>query len=163
MSTSWLFRLKHSGLAWLWISALVFALDFTTKQWVLQHLSLHETESFLPFLQFTYVQNYGVAFGQLTEQHPWLLMSIAGAIAAYLLFWLWQNPRDKILENIALVLVVGGAVGNLYDRMVYGYVIDFIDFYVGSWHWYVFNVADSAICVGACLLLLEAFRQDVRH
>lgn len=147
-----------SGLRWLWVSVLVMGLDFLSKIWVIDRLDLHETISFLPSLQLTYVRNYGVAFGQLTEQSPWLLLGLAGTIVVYLLYWLWSNHASKLLENLALCLIIGGAFGNLYDRVVYGYVVDFFDFYIGSWHWYIFNLADAAICVGAGLLLVSAFK-----
>jgi signal peptidase II len=152
--------IKASGLRWLWISLLVFGLDYLSKLWVLEHFSLYESKPFLPSLQLTYVQNYGVAFGQLTRQNPWMLTAIAGVIMLYLLYWLYTNSARLVMENCALALIVGGAVGNLYDRVSYGYVVDFIDFYIGSWHWYVFNIADAAICVGACLLILRAFMSD---
>ena len=148
-------KIFATGFRWLWLSVVVFVIDYMTKVWVLTHLELHETQSFIPFLQLTYVRNFGVAFGQLTQQNAWILAGFALAIAVYLAVWLYQTSASKRLESIALCLIIGGALGNLYDRIVYGYVVDFFDFYVGSWHWYVFNVADAAISIGVVLLLVD--------
>jgi signal peptidase II len=88
---------------------------------------------------------------------------LAVIVIAVLLVWLWRLSAAEAATSLALSLILGGAVGNLIDRLVYGYVIDFIDVYYGSWHWPAFNVADAAISVGAFLLLLDAFRGNKQH
>jgi signal peptidase II len=143
----------------LWISAVVVVLDQASKWMALKHLVRHVEVPLLPFLNLTLVYNTGAAFGFLSGASGWqnvffiVVAIVASAIVVVMLRKL--GTRDTQLA-VALTLVLGGAIGNLIDRLVYGYVIDYIDFYIGSWHFWTFNVADSAITVGAILLVLDS-------
>lgn len=146
-------------LRWLWLSLLVVVLDQFTKQLVEAHFYLSENVELLPFLNFTLAYNQGAAFSFLSDQGGWqrgFFIAVALVVTLVLVAWLRRLGRGEWRTALSLSLVIGGAVGNLIDRVIHGYVIDFIDVYYGSWHWPAFNVADSAICVGVALLLLDA-------
>jgi signal peptidase II len=109
-------------------------------------------------LQFTYAENYGAAFSFLADAggwQRWFFGAVALGFSAMVIVWLWRLPAIKRWEPLALALILGGAIGNLWDRIVLGYVRDFISVYYGSWHFPVFNVADMAISVGATMLVIE--------
>jgi signal peptidase II len=144
------------------IAALVVTLDQFTKWLVAQRISLHDSVDVIPGLfRLTHVQNQGAAFGLFSESpSEWkvaMLILFSVAALAVVSALLWKNGNAMNATAIALSLVFGGALGNLWDRVANGRVIDFLDFYVGSHHWPAFNVADSAIVVGALLLLSEIF------
>ena len=144
------------------IAALVVVLDRFTKALVAQRISLHESVDVVPGLfRLTHVQNPGAAFGLFSESSSeWkvaMLILFSVAALAVVSALLWKNGKAMNATAIALSLVFGGALGNLWDRVLSGRVIDFLDFYIGSHHWPAFNVADSAIVVGALLLLSEIF------
>ncbi|ATZ95905.1 MULTISPECIES: signal peptidase II [Dickeya] len=149
-----------TGLRWLWLAALVLVVDLGSKQWVMTHFQLGESVSLVPFFNFTYAHNYGAAFSFLADKggwQRWLFAVIALVIIVALLAMMHRSSASQKLNNIAYSLIIGGAIGNLADRLVHGYVIDFLDFYVGNWHYPTFNLADSAIVVGALLIVLEGF------
>ncbi len=144
------------------IAAVVVVLDRITKWVIAQKITLHDSVDIVPgIFRLTHVQNQGAAFGLFADSpSEWkvamlILFSIAalGVVSALL----WKNGNAMNATAIALSLVMGGAVGNLWDRVAAGRVIDFLDFYLGSHHWPAFNIADSAIVVGALLLLSEIF------
>ncbi len=144
------------------IAVLVVALDRFTKWLVSQRISLHDSVDVIPGLfRLTHVQNQGAAFGLFAESpSEWkvaMLILFSVAALAVVSALLWKNGNAMNATAIALSLVFGGALGNLWDRVASGRVIDFLDFYIGSHHWPAFNVADSAIVVGALLLLSEIF------
>ncbi len=146
-------------LKWLWVSALVLVLDQASKLVADAALALHEPVVLLPVLAITKAYNAGAAFSFLGDAggwQRWFFIVLATLVSVILLVWLSRLKAHERHAALALALILGGAVGNLVDRVLYGYVIDFIDVYYGSWHWPTFNVADSAITVGAGLLLLEA-------
>jgi signal peptidase II len=146
-------------LRWLWLSLSVVGLDQYTKQLIAARFSLSESVELLPFLNLTLAHNQGAAFSFLSDQDGWqrgFFIVVALVVTLVLVTWLRRLGRGEWWTALALSLVIGGAVGNLIDRVLHGYVIDFIDVYYGSWHWPAFNVADSAICVGVALLLLDA-------
>ncbi len=123
-------------------------------------MNLRDSIDILPFFNLTYVHNYGAAFSFLSDEsgwQRWFLSIIAITISGLLIWWLKRLPASNKILCGAYSLVLAGAIGNLYDRMYYGYVIDFLHFYYESWHFPAFNIADSAICVGAALLLFDAF------
>jgi signal peptidase II len=154
---------QKSGLVWLWLSLLLFAVDFATKAVVMDNMTLYESIELLPFFNFTYMHNYGAAFSFLSEAggwQRWFLSSIAIVISALLLFWLRKLPANNWILCGAYSLVLAGAIGNLVDRLMHGYVIDFIHFYYENWHYPAFNIADMAIVGGAGLLLFDAFKGD---
>jgi signal peptidase II len=142
------------------IAAIVFALDQASKWLVTGPLALSARGSIelLPVFDLKWVENYGVSMGFLTAGSAfqrWLLVAFTGAIAAGVATWLWRERRRE--DAIALALVLGGAVGNILDRVRFGHVVDFADLHFGDWHpFLVFNVADAAITIGVLLLLLRA-------
>jgi signal peptidase II len=142
------------------IAVLVVLLDRLSKWLVAGKITLHDSISVLPgFFRLTHVQNSGAAFGLFAESSSeWkvailILFSIlALAVVSALL---WKNSHSMTVTGVGLALILGGAVGNLWDRLLTGRVVDFLDFYLGSYHWPAFNIADSAIVVGALLLVGE--------
>ncbi len=144
---------------WLGMAALIVLLDLYTKQLAMQHLELYRPDAVLPWLNLTLAHNTGAAFSFLasgTGWQRWFLSGVAVVIVAVLLAWLWRLPHRARLLPAALALIIGGAVGNLIDRIRFGYVVDFIDVHYADWHWPAFNLADSAIVVGVTLLLLDS-------
>ena len=148
-------------LAYLAIAGGVFMIDQTTKAWATRTLRFDGDKSVIEgFLNFAYAKNTGVAFSMLDEGGDagrWGLSIVAFIAATLVLYFFWRTPRtdDRVLG--ALVLLLGGIVGNVTDRMRLGFVVDFVDVQFGSWHYPTFNVADAAICMGAGLLILDLF------
>ena len=148
-------------LGYLLAAGAVFLIDQTTKAWAVRRLRFGGDKEIIPgFLNFAYAQNTGVAFSMLDDQGDagrWGLSAVAFVAAVLVLYFFWKTPRsdDRILGALALLLA--GIVGNVVDRMRLGFVVDFIDVQLGSWHYPTFNVADAAICIGAGILLLDMF------
>jgi signal peptidase II len=138
------------------ISSIVIALDFITKKIILAKVVLHESINVLPFLRIVHVENKGAAFGSFTNLGNNFFIIIS--IIAIIFISVYLSKVHQKLEYISLSLVLGGAIGNLLDRIQIGKVIDFIDFFVGTWHWPAFNVADSALTVGIILFLVSNLR-----
>ena len=154
---------SNTGLRWLWLALLMLVLDQITKIWVANTFSYREVVEVMPFFNLTYVHNPGAAFSFLADQggwQRWFFTAIAAGVSIMLLFWLAKTPRRDTMISISFTLILSGALGNLIDRLMYGYVIDFLDFYYGSYHWPAFNIADSAIFVGAGLMIIDAFKSD---
>lgn len=152
---------KSSTVRCLLIALFIFALDQASKAWVTYGLGTKKI-AVIPFLNFHLSHNKGAAFGMLADSsgwQRWFFISVAIVISIILIHCV-RRLRNSGGELFAYALILGGAWGNLVDRILYGHVIDFIDFYVGSWHWYTFNVADIAICVGASNLLLYSFKSN---
>lgn len=150
--------LRETGLRFLWISVIVIAVDLWTKYAVLGSMKLFESIQLTSFFNLTYVRNYGAAFSFLHEAggwQRWLFTGIAVAVSIMILWYLRQMSKQQLRLPIAFSFILGGAIGNVYDRLVHGYVVDFLDFYVGTYHWPAFNIADSAIFIGAALLILD--------
>lgn len=148
----------RTGLVWLWVSVLVIVIDRFSKLWVLQHLMAYEPLSLLPIFNFTLAYNTGAAFSFLHSAAGWqtiIFSGLACVVSAVILYWLAKAPATDRWMNIALSLIVGGALGNAWDRWLYGHVIDFLDFHWESWHFAIFNIADSAITIGTIMLLLH--------
>lgn len=146
-------------LKWLWISVVVIALDQITKVIAVDALALHESVPVLPFFNLTMAHNLGAAFSFLSDAggwQRWFFTIIALAVSVAIVVWIARLPKSDRWMAVALTLILGGAIGNVWDRITLGYVIDFLDFYVGEWHWPAFNVADSAITVGAVMLGIDA-------
>jgi signal peptidase II len=145
---------------YLWIMAAIVALDQAAKLLVDRLMDLHESHQVIDgFLRLTYVRNRGAAFGILSDADlpfqagVFSVLSLAALLA--IAVYAWRLPADSRLPKSALALIMGGAVGNLIDRMRLGYVIDFVDAHLGAYHWPAFNVADSAITIGVALLVLD--------
>jgi signal peptidase II len=147
-------------LKWLWVSVLSLLLDQASKLAVDGSMQLFESIPLLPYFNLTYVHNTGAAFSFLSDAggwQRWLFAGLAVVMSSIIGLWLARLKQHETLMAVALALVLGGAIGNLIDRVAYGYVIDFLDVYYQDWHWPAFNIADSAICVGVALMLLESF------
>lgn len=147
------------------LSVTVVLLDWVTKMWITANVAQYETLTVVPrFLNITHIQNRGVAFGlfnRLGDLGPPVLV-VAGLIALVVVaVYFRRTEREERLLLWSLALILGGAVGNLLDRIAHGAVTDFVDVFVGTYHWHTFNVADSAISVGICLMLLDVLRE--RH
>ena len=149
-----------ANLRWLWISAAVVVLDQLTKHWVVTSFRPREEWVLTPFLSFVLAFNPGAAFSFLASAdgwQRWLFTAIAVAACA-LMLWLLYRGGSRLFA-LGLVLIVGGALGNLWDRVAAGRVTDFLLFHYAGWSWPAFNVADSAITVGAAMLILDSFRE----
>ena len=148
--------------AWLWLSLVVIVLDQATKFLVTRFFELYERVEVLPVLDFTLLHNTGAAFSLLADApgwQRWFFIGLAGAVSVLLTVWIWRTPRGEKMLPLALALILGGAVGNVIDRIVHGYVVDFIHAHWGDAYFPAFNIADSAITIGAVLLILDAFRE----
>lgn len=153
----------RSALRWVWLSALIVLLDQLSKAWAVEKLVPNAALPLFPGLNFTLVYNTGAAFSLLRDAggwQRWLFIALAVGIAAFILAWLWRLPARRRWLGCALACVLGGALGNLWDRLSLGYVIDFIDVYYAHWHWPAFNIADSALTLGALMLIIDAFWFD---
>jgi signal peptidase II len=137
----------------------VLLLDAYSKVLVSEALELYRPLEVFPWLNITLAHNYGAAFSFLSDAggwQRWFFVTLASAVSLVLLVWLLRLPRKEWVTGLSLSLVLGGAVGNLADRIRLGYVVDFVDVHVGGWHYPAFNVADSAITCGVILLLADA-------
>lgn len=149
------------ALRWLWLSAVVVGLDRVTKLLAEAHLDPYVPVPLLPSLNLTLAYNTGAAFSLLRDAggwQRWLFVAFALAAAGLILQWLRQLEPGRAWLACALALVLGGALGNLWDRIMLGHVVDFVDVYYGAWHWPVFNLADSALSVGALMIVIDAVR-----
>ena len=148
--------------AWLWLSLVVIVLDQATKFLVTRFLALYERVEVLPVLDFTLLHNTGAAFSMLAGAsgwQRWFFIGLACVVSVVLVVWIWRTPRGEKLLPLALSLILGGAIGNVIDRIWHGYVVDFIHAHWGEAYFPAFNIADSAITIGAALLILDAFRE----
>jgi len=152
--------LKHPMTKWLSISFVIIVIDQITKQIADNSLQLYERVSVLPFFNITLAFNEGAAFSFLSDAggwQRWFFLVLTLVISSVLFFWLKKS--DNKTESLAISLVLGGAIGNFIDRLIFGHVIDFLDVYYKSYHWPAFNVADMAISGGVMLLILVTFLQ----
>lgn len=149
-----------NALGWLWLTVVVVLLDQASKWWIIDSLALFDQIKLLPVFNITHVHNTGAAFSFLSDAggwQRWFFTVITTVVSVLLLWWLKKTPRQHKLLGMAYSLVLGGAIGNLYDRVSYGYVEDFIHVFYQNWHFPAFNIADSAITLGAVLLIYDAF------
>jgi len=152
--------LAQSGLRWLWLALIMLVLDQASKLYVVANFSLYESIAVMPMFNLTYVRNEGAAFSFLSDAggwQRWFFTAIALTISGVLLYWMRGLHASQKLMSIAYSLVLSGAIGNLIDRVSYGYVVDFLDVYYVSYRWPAFNIADAAICIGAFLIVYDAF------
>lgn len=147
------------------IASAVIVADQLTKLAATAWLA-HGPVEVLPFLNFALVHNSGAAFGFLSTAGGWqkfFFVGIAALATIVIVVMLRKVPRRDWFMQLSLSLILGGAIGNLLDRLIHGYVIDFIDFYIGTWHFWTFNVADAAVSIGAVMLAMDAFNQRPRR
>ncbi|MCK7593207.1 signal peptidase II [Pseudomarimonas salicorniae] len=154
-------RPRPSAAIWLLLSAVVLILDLWTKQLALDHLTYGEPVVFIEGLwSWTLAYNTGAAFSFLADAdgwQRWFFAALAIGISGLLTFWLLRTPRGDWRNALPFALIIGGALGNLVDRVRFGYVVDFIDWHWQGHHWPAFNIADSAIVVGAIALIVLGF------
>lgn len=139
------------------LSLVVIAADYVSKSWALNALHPYEPKSVFKMMNWTLAFNTGSAFSlfdQAGTWHHWVLGGFSGLMSVVITIWMTRVIPKK-MEFYGLGLILGGAIGNLIDRLHYGYVIDFIDLFYKNYHWPVFNLADSAICLGAALLIFD--------
>jgi signal peptidase II len=148
--------------SWLGIAAIIVLLDQITKITIAQTLSYGQSIGITSFFNIVLVYNKGAAFSFLSSQGGWQRYFFTGIaiVAVIVITYLLKKHAGQRLFCWGLALILGGAVGNLIDRLIYGHVIDFLDFYVKNWHWPAFNVADIAICLGAGLYILDELRRS---
>ncbi|MDH3388416.1 MAG: signal peptidase II [Gammaproteobacteria bacterium] len=150
----------HPQLKWLWISLTVIILDQATKQIAEARLVPHQPVNLFPYFDWYLTYNTGAAFSFLASAggwQRWLFTVIAIVISAVILQWLRKLPAEETVTAISLSLILGGAIGNLIDRVYLGHVIDYIQVWLGSYPWPAFNIADAAISVGAIMLIVSSF------
>lgn len=155
-------RKKTSQLSWLWLSTLIIAFDYLSKWWMTLWLDKTSIIPVFPCLNFIFTRNFGAAFsflGQANGWQRWFFSAISGMVSIYLIRLLYRGGLNKGVA-CAVSLILGGAIGNLYDRLSLGYVIDFIDFCIGYWHFATFNLADAAISMGAVLWIVSSYRRS---
>lgn len=151
---------NSTALKTIWLALLVIVWDQLTKMLAINSLTLGEPMAVMPYLNWTLAYNYGAAFSFLADMggwQRWFFAGLAFVISAILLVWLSKLPKKMTVEVWGINLVLGGAIGNVIDRILEGRVTDFIDFYIGTWHYATFNVADIAITIGAILLIYSEF------
>ncbi len=147
-------------LKWLWLSLGVIVIDQVTKQIAEAQLSLHESVNLIPYFDWYLTYNTGAAFSLLADAggwQRWLFTVIAIVVCVVIVQWIRKLPPEDSLTALSLGLILGGAIGNLIDRILLGHVIDYIQVWLGSYPFPAFNIADAAISVGAALLILSSF------
>jgi len=164
---------------WLWLTVIVAVIDQITKQLAEQSLIIHQAVPAMPNLNWTLMYNEGAAFSFLSDAggwQRWFFIALSSAVSLFLFFWIKQTSKDKKILCAGLSLILGGAIGNLIDRTLFGHVIDFVQYYYHSdaclpgfslWQlatgskclWPAFNVADAAISLGAALLLVDMIKE----
>lgn len=152
-------KCRACSLRWLWLSTFVILMDQLSKYWVSTHLSLYDYHAVSSWFGFTLLHNTGAAFSFLSNAggwQRWIFVIIAVVVSLVLLVWIKRCHVKAIIRPVAVALILGGALGNLIDRIVHGYVIDFILVHYKSWYFPAFNLADTAITIGAVLLILCA-------
>lgn len=150
---------KVPQLSWLWVSLLIIVLDHLTKVWMSYWLDGSTSIHVFPCLNFILIHNPGAAFsllGWADGWQRWLFVAISLSVSIYLIVLLYRGNNNR-WAACAIALIIGGALGNLSDRLMLGYVIDFIDFCVGHWHFATFNLADAAISIGAVMWIVSNY------
>lgn len=152
--------MPSSPLKLLWISALVIVLDQIAKYWAVTKLPFHQAVNVVPYFDWYLTYNKGAAFSFLADAggwQRWFFTATAIIISAVIFFWIKKLEADDRLTAISLCLILGGAIGNLIDRIYLGYVVDYVQIWLGNYPWPAFNIADAAISVGAVVLILTSF------
>ena len=153
-------------LKWLWLAVVVIVLDQITKQIAANSLEMYQPVAVMPMFNWTLMHNTGAAFSFLSDEsgwQRWFFTAIAVIVSVVLVSWTSKLKAEEKWQAIAFALILGGAIGNVIDRLIHGYVIDFIDVYYQEYHWPAFNIADSGIFIGVTILIIESFRQHKRE
>ena len=153
---------RDSGWRYWWVVVAVFVLDQVTKYAASVSLNYLQPVEMLPVFNLTLVHNTGAAFSFLSDAggwQRWFFSLLAIGVSGFVMIWLRKTPVSQVYLVWGLVLLLAGALGNLVDRLLFGYVVDFLDFHWAGWHFPAFNVADVAISLGAVALVLDAFLQ----
>jgi len=138
----------------LWVTVLVFILDQVTKYLVRTEMSLYESYPVIQnFFHLTYVTNDGMAFGIKFPYGIYFFSLVSLFLTGFLFYYLWREKNNELGLRLSLAFILAGAMGNLIDRVFFGKVVDFLDFMIGGYHWYIFNIADSSVTVGMVLFL----------
>lgn len=148
---------RHAVLSSFFVVFFAVLIDQGIKYLVETRMGYHEQIDILPFLALFRTHNEGIAFSMLAWLHDWGLVAITAAVIVFVLYLWWTNPSNRIFARYGFALVVGGAIGNLIDRVMHGYVVDYILFHLPTWSFAVFNLADTFITIGAALIILEEF------
>lgn len=148
---------------WLWLAAAIILLDQVTKQLVIREIARFDSIEVLPYLNWVHMQNTGAAFSMMSKMPPIFFILLGVGVSVGILIWLRRNPNGQHLVASGLSLILGGALGNVIDRVRLGHVTDFIDFHWNDWHFASFNIADMAISIGAGLLILDMILQSWRE
>jgi len=154
------FQFYPHNLVWIGLAIVAIILDQWTKWIATNHLNYADPVAVLPFLNWTLLHNYGAAFSFLSDAGGWqryLFTGLAAGVSLLFVFWLMRMPKHLVILPMAIALILGGAIGNLIDRVSLGYVVDFIHVYYQNSHFPAFNIADSAITLGTILLLIDTF------
>ncbi|MGX5174422.1 signal peptidase II [Aliikangiella sp. IMCC44653] len=156
-------KLADSGLKWLWLTLIFIIADQYTKYLAVTHIGPYEVIEVMPFFNLILRYNPGAAFSFLADQPGWqvIFFSVVSSIVSLgIIAWMATTPAKNKILNVGLALILAGAIGNLYDRLTLGKVVDFIDWYYQSYHWPAFNIADSVILLGAVLMLIDGFKNN---
>ena len=147
----------------LWVTIFIFILDQLTKRAVQSSLSLHQSKPIIQdFFHLTYVTNDGMAFGLSMPGGRTILLILSIMLTIFICWFLWQEREGHNLVRLGLALILAGAFGNLLDRILYGKVVDFLDFMIGDFHWYIFNIADSSVTIGMMVFIFHSFFIETR-
>jgi signal peptidase II len=153
----------QTGLKWLWLTLVFLIIDQVTKHCAVAYFNevgVYETVEVMPFFNIILRYNPGAAFSFLADAGGWQIVffsSVSILVSLGIIYWMFTIPAKNRWLSIALALILAGALGNLYDRLALGKVVDFIDWYYGEHHWPAFNIADSVILLGALMMLLDSF------
>lgn len=156
-------KINNHWLRWFVFCFGVIILDQVSKGIVLARLHPYEPVHVLPFFNLTLAFNTGAAFSFLSSSgkwHQWFFTAFAIVMSVILVIWLLRTKAEQRLQSAGISLILAGAVGNLIDRFSYGHVIDFLNFHIQHHHWPIFNIADSAICIGAALLIIDMLKNN---
>lgn len=149
-------------LKWIWLAVVVVILDQLTKYIASASLEMFQPVAVMPMFNWTLMHNAGAAFSFLADAggwQRWFFAVIAVVVSAVIVLWIKRLAQHEKWQAIALALILGGAIGNVIDRIWLGYVVDFIQVYYQQWYWPAFNVADSAISIGVAMIIIESIRE----